>query len=267
VSARRHRAAALLRTLAALAIAVPGAALAAEEGRALLQDSIARHAQPSHVYEEVTLVLRNAAGERRVRTARHYLRTDPDGSVQRMLVFESPADLRGTALVLRYDAGRPARRSLYLPALGHAVGYGEGAEASAKVPGTDFSVADLEPERTGDFRYKREADRDIDRVPHHVLRAKPKDEATARATGYADRRFFLRKDSLFVSRIDYFDRQGRLARQQTFRDPRPDGAGAWRPAMILMEDLRERHSTLLKIERRVHSPDYVPPELFAAAAR
>jgi hypothetical protein len=34
--------------------------------------------------------------------------------------------------------------------------------------------------------------------------------------------------------------------------------------MVLMEDLRERHSTLLKIERRVHSADYVPADLFAA---
>ena len=264
MSTRRLRLAALL---AALALAAPWAASAADEGRELMEASLARHALPSHVYEEVTLVLRNATGERRVRTARHYLRTDSDGSVRRMLVFESPADLRGAALVLRYAAGRPAQRSLYLPALGRAVGYGEGADASAAIPGTDFAIADVEPEHTGDFRYKREADRDVDRVPHHVLRAKPKDEAVARATGYADRRIFLRKDSLFVSRIDYFDRQGRLARQQTFRDPRPDGAGAWRPSMILMEDLRERQSTLLKIERRVHSPDYVPAELFAAAAR
>ena len=267
MSASRLGLAALLAATAALAIAAPGSAAAAEEGRALMDEALARHAQPPHVYEEVTLVLRNAAGERRVRTARHYVRTEPDGSVRRMLVFDSPADVRGTALLLRYEAGKPAQRSLFLPALGRAVGYGDGAEAFARILGTDFSIADLEPEHTQDFRYKREADRDIERVPHHVVRAKPKDGAIARTTGYADRRFFLRKDSLFITRIDYFDRQGKLARQQTFRDPRPDGAGAWHPAMILMEDLRERHSTLLKVDRRVHSADYVPPELFAAVTR
>jgi hypothetical protein len=33
--------------------------------------------------------------------------------------------------------------------------------------------------------------------------------------------------------------------------------------MILMEDFGERHRTLLKVERRVFSPDYVPAEIFS----
>jgi hypothetical protein len=71
----------------------------------------------------------------------------------------------------------------------------------------------------------------------------------------------LRKDNLFVSRIDYSDRQGRPARRQSFRDPRAH-EGAWRAAMVLMENLREGHRTLIKVERRVHSPDYVPADVF-----
>ena len=51
------------------------------------------------------------------------------------------------------------------------------------------------------------------------------------------------------------------------RDPRTGGDGVLRPGMVLMEDLRLRHSTLLKIERRVHSPDYVPADFFAENAR
>jgi hypothetical protein len=35
--------------------------------------------------------------------------------------------------------------------------------------------------------------------------------------------------------------------------------------MALMENPRERHETLIKIDRRVISRDYVPPELFTAA--
>jgi len=36
----------------------------------------------------------------------------------------------------------------------------------------------------------------------------------------------------------------------------------WRANMILMEDHRERHKTLIKIDKRVFSQDYVPAELF-----
>jgi hypothetical protein len=81
--------------------------------------------------------------------------------------------------------------------------------------------------------------------------------------GYHERRIYLRKDNLFVSRIDYRDRDGREARRQTFRDPRPDESGAWRAGMVLMEDLRNGGRSLLKVERRVHSADYVPAAVFA----
>jgi len=33
--------------------------------------------------------------------------------------------------------------------------------------------------------------------------------------------------------------------------------------MILMEDFRARHRTLLKVERRVFSPDYAPAGIFS----
>jgi hypothetical protein len=271
LSVSRNRSATACAWLAALACALPWTCATADgetgAGRALLEEALRRHAQPPYVYEELTLVLKDAAGQRRVRTARHYLRSEPDGSLKRLLVFDTPADVHGTALFIRHDADGQVRRGLYLPALGRELRYGADAEASAMVFGTDFSIADLEDERLQDFNYEREPDREFERVAHYAVRARPKDEAVARATGYARRRIYLRKDNYYLSRIDYFDRQGRVVKRQTFRDPQPDGAGAWRPGMILMEDFRERHSTLLKVERRVHSADYVPPELFAATGR
>ncbi len=265
----RDRRTAARAWLAVAALALSPACAAADAnpgaGRALVEEALGRHAQAPYVYEELTLVLSDAAGQRRVRTARQYRRSEPDGSARRLLVFDSPADVRGTALLLRYAAGQPARRSVYLPALGRELGFGADGEAAGRVFGTDFSMADLEGERLQDFDYVREADRDLERVPHYTVRARPRNEAVARATGYAERRIFLRKDNRFVSRIDYFDRQGRIARRQTFRDPRGDGDGAWRAGMILMKDYRAHHSTLIKVERRVQSADYVPAELFAAA--
>jgi len=47
------------------------------------------------------------------------------------------------------------------------------------------------------------------------------------------------------------------------RDPRPEESGAWRANMILMEDLVDGRRSLLKTERRAHSPDYVPADVFA----
>lgn len=259
------RALALLLLLAAGAPSGAARAAAPDTGRSLVEESLRRHGPPPHAYEELTIVLRDAAGRQRVRTARHYRRSEADGTVHRLITMQSPTDVRGSALRLTLKNGDPVERQLHLPALGKAFTFGPVTESVERVFGTDLSLADLEGERPSLYAYQREADRDLDRIPHHSIRARPANPRVPHATGYGERRLFLRKDNLFLTRIDYFDRNGRLIRQQTFRDPRPDGDGALRPAMILLVDLRERHSTLVKVDRRVHSPDYVPADLAAAA--
>lgn len=229
------------------ALACVAAQVEAQSGRELIEQSLRRHAQPPYVYEEQALVLSDRLGQHTVRTARYYARRDDYGS-KSVLVIETPAESRGTAIYVARDARNGARH---------------GAAASSPVFGSNFSVADLEEEQPRYFRYEREDVHDIERVPHQVLRVLPLDESVGRAMGYGERRIYLRRDNLFISRIDYLDRQRRLAKRQTFRDPRPDESGAWRAGMILMEDLRDGRRTLLKVERRVHAAEYVPATVFA----
>ena len=230
-----------------LALACLGAQAGSESGRELIEESLRRHAQPAYVYQEQALVLTDRQGRHTVRTMRYYARHDEHGS-RKLLVIETPAESKGTSIFINRDARDGMRR---------------GAAGSSPVFGSNFSVADLEEEQAREFRYERDADQDLGMVPHYVLRAFPADESAARSAGYHERRIYLRKDNLFISRIDYRDREDRLARRQTMRDPSPDESGAWRAGMLLMEDLRDERRTLLKVERRVHSPDYVPAAVFA----
>jgi hypothetical protein len=219
-----------------------------QSGRELIEDSLRRHAEPAYVYQEQAFVLMDRLGRHTVRTARYYAQHDAKGS-RNLLVIETPAESKGTAIFNYREAGDGVRR---------------GTAAASPVFGSNFSVADLEQERPLNFRYERDHDQDLDLVPHYVLWALPAERTAARASGSHKRRIYLRKDNLFVSRIDHYDKEGSLVKRQTFRDPRPDESGAWRAGMILMEDLRDNRRTLLKVERRVHSPDYVPAAVFAA---
>ncbi len=226
---------------------LPGLARA-QTGQALVEESLQRHASPANVYEEHALVMTDRLGQYNLRTTRHYALRNGNAS-RKLYVIESPAELKGAAIAIDREA--PAGSRL-------------GPAPSTPVFGTDFLVADLDGEQIRDFRYERDGELDIERVPHVVVRAEPKDASVVRATGYHLRRLYLRKDNLFISRIDYLDREGRLARRLSLRDPRPDELGVWRASMLLMEDLRDSRRTLLKVERRVHSPDPVPSDVFAS---
>ncbi len=234
----------------ALAFGVTAAAAGAwaQSGRELIEQSLRRHAPPAHVYQEQTLILSDQLGQNTVRTLRYYARQDAHAGRRLAMMIHTPEELRGTAVFVARDAKGGERR---------------GPEASSSLFGSNLTLADLEGEQPADFAYELEDGQDLDRVSHLVVRALPRDADVARSTGYGVRRIYLRKDNLFVSRIDVLDRRGQVARRQTFRDPRPDESGAWRAGMILSEDLRDARRTLLKVERRVHSADYVPDAVFA----
>lgn len=236
-----HACAALLPLLALVCATASG-----QTGRDLMQESLRRHALPPSVYQEQTMILSDGLGQHTVRTLRYYAKRDASGT-RSLLVIRTPEELRGMGVLVTLDAKSGERR---------------GPPLAGPLFGSNLTIADFEDERPADFAYEPEESQDLDRVSHHVLKAVPANEDAARTTGYGTRRIYLRKDNLFVSRVDYLDRQGQFARRLTYRDTRPDETGAWRAGMILMEDLREDRRTLVKVDRRVHSADYVPEAVF-----
>lgn len=76
------------------------------------------------------------------------------------------------------------------------------------------------------------------------------------------RRHFIRKDNLYITKTEYFDNQGNVYKKQSHHDLKPVDGEMWRADMILMEDSKENHQSLIKITRRVFSRDYVSAEIF-----
>ena len=222
------------------------ALVCAGNARDLVAASLERQAPTPFVYEEQTLVLSDSAGRFSVRTMKHYQRRDEAGE-KTLTVVVTPAESIGMSVFVARDAG---------------VGIRRGSKASSSVLGSDFLVGDLEAEQIDAHHYETLPMQEIDHVKHHVVRASPMDNARAGRSSATDRVIFLREDNLFVSRIDYRDEHGKILRRQSFRDPRPDASGAWRASMILMENFKNDQRSVLKVDRRVHSPDYVPAAIF-----
>lgn len=250
--------------LAALAVlaALPAAALAAPDGSEVMDGVRSHRPQACCIYQELTMILSDPAGESGVRRIRWFERHEPDGSSRLLLVFVSPADVRGAAVLVERDPDGATRGEIYLPALGRPLDLVARTAGAMPLVGSDFKLADLFRGASRDFIYARETDVEIDRSMHYVIRATPVKGAEQR-TGGGSRRHYVRKGDHFLVRTDFHDVRGVLARRQTFRDPRQVEPGIWQADMILMEDFGERHRTLLKVERRVFSPDYAPAEIFS----
>ncbi|RKZ37308.1 MAG: hypothetical protein DRQ37_02170 [Gammaproteobacteria bacterium] len=231
-------------------------------GPEIMQEVFRRHEQFPYVYEEQTMVLMDEARNRDVRQCRRLTRAEPDGTVKFLLIFDAPAEIRGVALLAVRDPNGNTRSGVYLPAFGPEFKRPVGDGRRGHFLGTDFSIEDLTPELPNDFKYVRRLDRSLDGVEYFVVEARPKDEAVQRTTDYGLRRHLIQKDTLVITQTDFFDTRQRFVKRLTNYDLTPVRGESWRANMTVVYDEREKHRTLLKIDRRVYSRDYVPAEFF-----
>jgi hypothetical protein len=256
---------AVLCLLAVLAGSRSAGAAEPWAGPRIMDEVFRRQRLLPFVYEEQTLIIKDRTGDRDVRKMRHFFRLETDGTVKFLLVFDTPAEVRGVALLKVDPPSGRGECGVYLPAFGKGLISQAGKTWGAPVLDTDFTLGDLTAEVPTDFRYERVEDRRIDLSPCYVVEAVPQNEETKRATGYALRRYFIRQDNFLIVRTDYYDLRKRFFKRQTFHDPIRLQGDLWQANMTLMQDHRARHETLIKTDRRVVSGDYVRPEMFTSA--
>jgi Outer membrane lipoprotein-sorting protein len=250
-----------------LLVAVGAAVAAAEQanwtGQQIMQAVHVRQQQFPYVYEEQSIVLMDRSGARDTRKARRYSRIEDDGSVRLLVIFESPPDVRGLALLAARDAAGAVTQGVYLPALGQRLVDSANTGGDGGFMGTDFSVESLTGELPQDYLYMRGDDLEIDNQPYFTV-----DVFVAGSDprhGQPLRRHFVRQDNFFITRTEHFGTRGEVVRRQRAYDLKVVDGTHWHANLMLMEDLREHHQTLIKVDRRVYSRDYVPVEMFSAA--
>lgn len=235
-------------------------AFEAASGAELMQAVRDQHQLYPFTYEEQSLVLTDRHGQRETRRMRTYMRAEEDGTLRYMLLFDTPVEVEGVALIAERMPDGTTNKYFYLPAFGQQLIEAGGASYGENFLGTDFAVEDLTGEALEDFRYERQRDERINGMRHFVVDAYPVNEADAPAA----MRHYIDSERMFVVRTDHLDQFGRLRKRQTFHDLRHVGAGAWRANIMHMDDLRTRHQSLIRVDRRVFSRDYVPREVFSA---
>ncbi|WP_300455501.1 outer membrane lipoprotein-sorting protein [Desulfobacula sp.] len=233
-------------------------------GRGIMDEVFNRHELFPYAYEEQTIILTDNADYQDVRKVRRFSRIERDNTLKYLLIFDYPAEIRGVALrVIRQHKG-PVTCGIYLPAVGEEFNANEGYGRGSHVLGTDFALEDL-TELLSDFQYVRMPDQTMAKIVYFVVDAFPrKDTIKLNKVSYKHRHF-IRQDNFFIIRTDYFDYHGHFFKRLTRHDLKNVSGNMWRANMILMDNQREQHKTLIKIDRRIFSQDYVPPEIFTTA--
>lgn len=193
----------------------------------------------SHV--EMTMILRNAAGDTAERKLEMSTLEVPDEQLgdKSLILFHSPSDIDGTALLSHAKILDADDQWLYLPAL-KRVKRISSVNKSGPFVGSEFAFEDLIGQELLKYDYRLVRNEACGELVCEVI------ERIARYehSGYARQLVWIDREIFQARRIDYYDRRGELIKTQSL-DQYENVSGYWRPRRIRMENHLNGKSTEL----------------------
>ena len=190
---------------------------------------------------ELQMTLRNAAGDETSRTLRIETLEKPDESVgdKSLVVFSTPRDIDGTALLSHAKILDPDDQWLYLPALKRVKRISSGNKSGPFV-GSEFAFEDFTAIELNKFDYRYLRSEQCSELQCEVLERLPRYENS----GYTRQLAWVDTTDFQIRRVEFYDRRGDLLKVLELDDYR-NYSGIWRAHRLSMHNVQTRKSTEL----------------------
>jgi len=156
-----------------------------------------------------TLTITDSKGNRRVRENTMASMSLPDGTEKRIIKFLSPAEVKGTGILIFDYPEKSDDMWIYLPALRKTRRI-VSKEKSKSFMGSEFSNANMTAPGLEDFSYTIVGEEELDGKACHNIESIPVDAKLEDQYGYSKSLSWIDKNSYLVYRIEYFDFDGEL---------------------------------------------------------
>ncbi len=188
---------------------------------------------------QMTLTNRNGdISERELRIRALEQSEDGDKS---LVVFDDPADVKGTALLSFAHFDGDDDQWLYLPALKRVKRIASNNQ-SGSFMGSEFSYEDFSSDEVEKFDYAYAGETNIEEVPCTVIEQFPHHPKS----GYTKQVAYYSNDILRPIKIEYYDRKGDLLKTYSATGFGQYLGKHWRPSTMLMENHQTGKRTVLK---------------------
>ncbi|MBW7863415.1 MAG: outer membrane lipoprotein-sorting protein [Candidatus Hydrogenedens sp.] len=233
----------LLLALAAL-LAAPGALFAEtpeELGLKIAQEASNRDKGYGDTSSELFMVLRNRNENETRLELRIKTLEMPGDALRALVVFDTPKDVRGTALLTYAYADKDDEQWLYLPSVARVKRIA-GGNQSGPFMGSEFAFEDMGSQRVEKYTYKHLRDEALDGQDCFVIERYPLNTKS----GYSKQVAWLDKEAYRIHKVDYYDRKDALLKTLTLTDYKQYLDKHWRPGKMEMINHQNGKSTLLE---------------------
>ena len=189
---------------------------------------------------ELQMILRNAAGQQSTRSLEIATLEKPDESVgdKSLVLFETPRDIEGTALLSHAKILDPDDQWLFLPALKRVKRIAS-SNKSGPFVGSEFAFEDFTAIELNKFDYRYTGTENIDGMTHDVLERLPRYENS----GYSKQMAWVDQDVFQIRKVEFYDRRGDLLKVLELGDYRQYDNGVWRAHKLSMENVQTNKQT------------------------
>lgn len=179
---------------------------------------------------DARMVLRNRAGQETVRSFSFTTleKESEDVGDKSLVVFQSPRDVEGTALLSHAKILDPDDQWLFLPALKRVKRISSSNKSGAFV-GSEFAFEDFTITELNKFTYNYIGEEELDGMMMDVIERFPRYEKS----GYTKQKSWVDQDIFQARKLEFYDRKGELLKTLILSDYR-EYDGVWRAHTLSM---------------------------------
>ena len=210
------------------------------EGLRIAKERKARDEGWEDSFASTTMILRNASGQESERELRVYTLEVPDQGDKSLTVFDSPADIKGTAFLSFSYISEPDDQWMYLPKL-KRVKRIVTQNKSGPFMSSEFAYEDMSSFELGKFTFEYLDTEDLDGKEVFVVEQIPTDDYS----GYSKQVVYIDIEEYRVFKTDFYDKKGSLLKTLTLEDYELYLDKYWRPTVSYMNNVQTGKSTTL----------------------
>ena len=218
-----------------------GDARAQDDARKIVEEAQRRAQSKSQRYEGLLQVLDSKGKVADKRWL--FTRLGSHGESKAVLRFETPAEVKGVALLIVNHPDRASDQWMWTPALQRERRIAL-QDRSTRFFGTDFSFEDLEERDVNQYDYRLLGDETIDGAPCWRIESTPSQKKISQ---YTRSHVWIRKDNYAFAQVESYVKNDAVRRLKYSDFVQTHGI--WTGRRLEMNDLRRKSRTVLTLEK------------------
>ena len=224
---------------------------AAEKGLAIATEAERRDEGFGDTSATLQMILRNRHGDETTRQIRSRTLEVADDGDKSLIIFDDPADVKGTAFLSFSHKTGDDDQWLYLPALKRVKRISSSTK-SGPFMGSEFAYEDMSSQEVEKYTYRYLRDESFDGRDHFVIERFPVDKKS----GYRRSIVWLDTAEYRAWKVEFYDRKDALLKTLTAQDFETYAGKHWRARQLQMVNHQTGKSTTLLFDDWIFGNGY-----------